>query len=138
MMIIKIIKRCENNFISDVYWPMYDSCLNVLQKFKSSNNKNDNNIYLTNFLAHCNYEQIALHSCGSKFIKTNSNINTNTYVICSGCKKCYFNVSIPVYCPFSQKKYYSKITKEDEENLDPATWEEYHCKNPIINEQWSI
>ena len=38
---------------------------------------------------------------------------------------------------FSHKKYYSKITKESEDNLELATWLEYHCKNPIVNEQMS-
>ena len=134
--IYEITKKCENYFISDIYWPMYDTCSNGLQKFKSFQNKN-NDFYLTNFLSHCSYEQIALHYCGSKFIKISSKINANIYAICSGCKKCYFNTCVPIYCPFSQKKYYTKITKESEDNLEPATWLEYHCKNPIVNEQMS-
>ena len=134
--IYEITKKCENYFISDIYWPMYDTCSNGFQKFKSSYNKNKD-FYLTNFLSHCNYEQIALHYCGSKLIKISSKINTTDYAICSGCKKCYFNSCIPIYCPFSQKKYFSRITKESEDTLEPATWLEYHCKNPIVNEQMS-
>ena len=131
----EITKKCETDFISDVYWPMYDSCSSTYEKFKNS--KNDSNYYLTNFISHCNYEQIAIHSCGSKFIETNSKKTSVTYVLCIGCKKCYFNSSIPVYCPFSHTTYFSKMIKEDNKNLLPATWEEYHCKNPIINEQMS-
>ena len=130
----EITKKCENDFISDVYWPMHDSCLKGYEKFKSSKN---NNYFLSNFLSHCNYEQIALHSCGSKFIEiiNNSNANEKLYALCTGCKKCYFNSLIPVYCPFAQKNYFTKIINEEEKNLPPATWEEYHCKNPKINEQ---
>ena len=132
----EITKKCENDFISDVYWPMYDSCTKGYDKFKSSKT---NMYYLSNFLSHCSYEQIALHTCGSKFIQipSNSNINLKLYALCTGCKKCYFNSMIQVYCPFSQKKYFSKMITEEEKNLPPATWEEYHCKNPIINEQMS-
>ena len=130
----EITKKCENDFISDVYWPMHDSCIKGYEKFKSSKN---NNYFLSNFLSHCNYEQIALHSCGSKFIEiiNNSNAKEKLYALCTGCKKCYFNSLIPVYCPFSQKNYFTKIINEEEKNLPPATWEEYHCKNPEINEQ---
>ena len=131
--IYEITKKCENDFISDVYWPMYDSCIIGYEKSKSS--KINNNLYISNFLSHCNFEQIALHSCGSKFIQINSNINSKIYALCTGCKKCYFSTSIPVYCPFTHKKYYSKILCDEEKNYPPATWEEYHCKNPIINEQ---
>ena len=133
--IYEITKKCENDFISDIYWPMYNSCNNGYEKFKLS--KINNKVYLSNFLSHCNYEQIALHSCGSKFIQIESNINSKIYALCTGCKKCYFGLSIPIYCPFAQKKYYSKILSDEEKDYPPATWEEYHCKNPIINEQMS-
>ena len=131
----EITKKCETEFISDIYWPMFNSCTSTYEKFKNS--KNPLSFYLTNFLSHCTFEEIAMHSCGSKFIETESNKSQIIYVICTGCKKCYFNSSIPAYCPFSHTAYHSKIIKEEEKNLVPATWEEYHCKNPIINEQMS-
>ena len=132
----EITKKCENDFISDVYWPMYDSCIKGYERFKSSK---ANTYYLSDFLSHCNYEQIALHSCGSKFIQiaSNSNINLKLYALCTGCKKCYYHSMIQVYCPFAQKQYFSKMLSEEEKYMPPATWEEYHCKNPIINEQMS-
>ena len=131
----EITKKCENDFISDVYWPMYDSCTKGFENFNASKN----NSFLSSFLSHCNFEQIALHSCGSKFIQiiSNSNSNEKLYAVCIGCKKCYFGSLIPVYCPFSQKKYFSKFLNEEDKKYPPATWEEYHCKNPIINEQMS-
>ena len=135
--VYQMTKKCENNFISDVYWPMYDSCLSGLEKIKSSRNKTNNALFISNFMSHCNFEQIALHSCGSKYIQINSSKNSNIYIACLNCKKCYFNESFPVYCPFNHKTYYSKIIAEDEKSYEPATWSEYHCKNPIINEQMS-
>ena len=135
--VYQMTKKCENNFISDVYWPMYDSCLSGLEKVKSSRNKANNAFFISNFMSHCTYEQIALHSCGSKYIQINSNKSPSIYITCLNCKKCYFDGSFPVYCPFNHKTYYSKLIKEDEKSLEPATWSEYHCKNPIINEQMS-
>ena len=56
--------------------------------------------------------------------------NIHNYVLCTGCKKCYFGVRVPGYCPFAQKQYYFKINDEiDKNDLDPATWDEYHCKD---------
>ena len=134
----EITKRCENNFIKEVYWPMYNACSTTYEKFqKNKNNKNNNKInYVTNFSSHCNYEQIALHTCGSKMLEINPE---NPYIICSGCKKCYYDKCVLGYCPFSMKQYFfKKINKKNEKNfLEPATWEEYHCKNPVINEQMS-
>ena len=34
--------------------------------------------FLTNFLPHCSFDQVPLHTCGSKFIHINNiNINKN-------------------------------------------------------------
>ena len=139
----EMTKKCENDFIYEVYKPMFNMCNNEFEKFqknKKINNSNNNISYLTNFLSHCNFEQIALHSCGAKLISINkdNNSNKNKYIICSKCKKCYFSDCILAYCPFSQKEYYTKILNNNSiTDLQPATWEEYHCKNPIINEQMS-
>ena len=142
-----ITKKCENDFIKEVYWPMFDACIDAYEKYKS-NKMNSNINYLTNFSPHCDYEQIALHTCGSKMIeiyitKKSYNINPQTYALCTGCKKCYFGNHISGYCPFEQKQYFLKIInnnnnqKNQKIDLEPATWEEYHCKNKIINEQMS-
>ena len=139
-----ITKKCENDFIKEVYWPMFDTCSNAYENFKI--NKHNNNInkinFVKNFSSHCNYEQIALHICGAKMLEINFEKkylqNIHTYVLCTGCKKCYFGNRVPGYCPFAQKQYYFKINDQTEkETLDPATWEEYHCKDRIINEQMS-
>ena len=40
------------------------------------------------------------------------------------------------YCPFAQKPYIFRIldteNKNEKNELEPATWEEYHCKNKIL------
>ena len=139
-----ITKKCENDFIKEVYWPMFDICSNAYENFiinKKNNNINKIN-YVKNFSSHCNYEQIALHICGAKLLEINLEKellqNIHTYVLCTGCKKCYYGNRAPGYCPFAQKQYYFKINDQTgEDDLDPATWEEYHCKDRIINEQMS-
>ena len=114
---------------------MHNTRYDAYEKYQiSKNNKNNNKInYLTDFSSHCNYEQIALHTCGAKMLEINS------YIICSECKKCFFDICIQGYCPFSSKIYYfKKIDKINEkQNFEPATWEEYHCENPLINKQMS-
>ena len=139
-----ITKKCENDFVKEVYWPMYDACHNSYEEFKE--NKINNNInkinYLTNFSSHCNYEQIALHKCGSKMLEVNLGKNyIQSFALCTGCKKFYSGNKIQGYCPFAQKPYIFKILdneyKDEKNELEPATWEEYHCKNKIINEQMS-
>ncbi len=131
--IYEMTKKCENDFISDIYWPMYDACVNGYEKYKSS--KKSYSFYISNFLSHCNYEQIAIHSCGSKLIQIKGGPNSEIYAFCTGCQKCYYGCCIPLYCPFSHSNYYSKILKDEEKDLVPATWDEYHCSNPITNEQ---
>ena len=142
-----IIKKCENQFISEVYNPMYNICSSSINKFLSnkllngktnSNNGGMTNQYLTNFLPHCISEKIPLHICGNKFIQiSNNNIE---YVICTWCKKCYFGDSIFMYCSHCNKNYFSGIYENNNminnEILYPATWEKYHC-NIIKNEQMS-
>ena len=117
-----ITKKCENDFIKEVYWPMYDACSNAYENFKI--NKQNNNIkkinYVKNFSSHCNFEQIALHICGAKMLQINLEKeylqNIHTYILCTGCKKCYFGNRVPGYCPFAQKQYYFKINDLTEKN----------------------
>ena len=139
-----ITKKCENDFVKEVYWPTYDTCYNAYEKFKENKmNNNINNInYLTRFSSHCNYEQIALHKCGSKMLQINLGKNyIHSFALCTGCKQFYSGNKIQGYCPFAQKPYIFRIldteNKNEKNELEPATWEEYHCKNKINNEQMS-
>ena len=113
--------------------------------------------YLMKYRKHClNSENIPIHKCSSnkfgKFIEvltynnisiknkinltniSNSSQNTS-YVICSECKTCYVSSFIKMYCPSCQCNYFSSKLKDNEnENILPATWKEYHCQPIIVNE----
>ena len=109
--------------------------------------------YLKKYRKHCiNSEQYPTHKCSSnklgKFIEVFQNNNhlknvlnltnnkeNNSYIICSECKTCYLNSFIKIYCPSCRCDYYSSKLNEDEnENILPATWKEYHCQPIIVNE----
>ena len=131
-------KKCENNFVTDIYWPMRNSCANSIKKYSAKSNKFKD--YLVNFRPHCIYDQIPLHTCGSKFIQImdeNEKLKKNVlYVVCTGCNKCYYSNCIKMNCHYCQINFYSEIIIFPN-NLFPATWKEYHCNNEnmLINEQ---
>ena len=60
-------KQCENNFVTDIYWPMHNLCSSALKQYSEKLNKSKN--ILVNFRPHCIYDQVPLHTCGSKFIQ---------------------------------------------------------------------
>ena len=107
-------------------------------------NNNNNYKYLTHFRKHCvNTDNYALHYCSSKKqgkfieVKTKNIINNKeeiSYVICAECKLCYVSNFILMVCPPCNKKYYSNVLNENEnENILPATWSKYHCGS-MVNE----
>ena len=135
-----IIKKCEIDFTNEVYNPMYNSCLFGLRKYNSTKVHNIAKEYLTNFLPHCSYDQVPLHTCGSKFIYINNiiknkKLNGNGYVLCIGCHKCYYDSCIKMYCPYCQMKFYSHLIEKNKDNIYPATWKKYHCDDYMNNEQ---
>ena len=138
----KEIKKCEIDFVNEIYTPMYNSCLFGLKKYNSTKVHNITKEYLTNFLPHCSFDQVPLHTCGSKFIYIN-NLNKNkkikdnntSYVLCIGCHKCYYDSCIKMYCPYCQMKFYSHLIEKNKDNLYPATWKKYHCDEYLNNEQ---
>ena len=129
-------KQCENKFITDIYWPMRELCLSTKKNFEI-NNTNNPPKYLVNFRPHCLYDQVPLHTCGSKFIPVlDKNIKDKIlYVICSGCDKCYYSNFIIMNCHYCQIDFYSEIISNN--NLFLSTWKKYHCNNDklLINEQ---
>ena len=131
-------KQCENKFITDIYWPMHDLCLNTKNNFYSNNNNNNKINYLINFRPHCLFDQVPLHTCGSKFIQVFDNDKENKiiYVICTGCDKCYYSNCIIMNCHYCQIDFYSEV-KNIKNNLFYATWKKYHCNNDklLINEK---
>ena len=156
----KIIYQNKMDFIKNIYNPMFKLCSLAIKQYSTNNikeNKNFSFSYLNNFRPHCmNPEKnnnldknYALHICGGKFIliidylndnniNNNINVNNNSYIICTKCKKCYFPDSIPMICCFCYTFYYSEIISENVKNKNCylATWSKYHCKN-INNEKMS-
>ena len=135
-----IIKKCEIDFKNEIYYPMYNSCIFGLRKYNSTKVHNITKEYLSNFLPHCSYDQVPLHTCGSKFIYINNiiknkKINNSGYVLCIGCNKCYYDSCIKMYCPYCQMKFYSHLIEKNKNNLYPATWKKYHCDDYMNNEQ---
>ena len=122
--------------------------------------KNNNNIkaqYLKRFRKHCvNLDQIPFHKCSPNkqgklieiFIKNNNkynhrafekkktySINSSSYVVCTGCSLCFVSSFIKMFCPNCKTEYFSsKLDDNENENILPATWKDYHCKPIIVNE----
>ena len=120
---------------------------------------NKNNKYIEkgenfNFLKHCKFQdEIPLHSCNKSnnffllkiekikklkyYIKKYSEIFA---VLCTNCFQIYKSNFIKLYCNFDSINYFTKILSNDitqaKENSDlqPATWEKYHC-HLIVNQQ---
>ena len=131
----------------------YENDFNILNseylKFKNNPNRVQ---YLKRYRKHCiNLEQIPLHKCDQnklgKFIEVFKNKNNRTYsnrksdikqityVICSECSTCYISSFIKMFCSCCKMEYYSsKLDDNENENILPSTWKEYHCKPIIVNE----
>ena len=127
---------------------------------KSTKSKIPSDIYITtNFKRHClKCDDFAFHNCNSKFIpvytnyinnpdrdltnkipkegltsNTEKNFENLTFVICVGCKKAYFSKEIQMLCQHCSQNYLTSIIRSEDVNLQPATWETYHC-GALINE----
>ena len=145
-----IIKKCENDFVTYEYIPMYNALsltLSIISTNINTKNKirysilNENLNYINNFMPHCFHHktnnEYAIHSCGEKLIQINSKIiksknennknkyNKIKYVLCAKCKKSYKNNLILIYCNHCEKNYFSRLIKDVQ--LYPCTWEKYHC-----------
>ena len=106
------------------------------------------------FLKHCKFQdEIPLHTCNKsnnffilKIEKTKKlKYRVKKYseifaVLCTNCFQIYKSNFIKLYCSFDSINYFTKILSkeisESKENSDlqPATWEKYHC-HLIINQQ---
>ena len=102
---------------------------------KNRNFKNDKVKYLTSgYRRHCINEvnnDFATHTCSAKlgkFILVEKNGKID-FVICSNCKKVYYDTMISCQCYKCNTEYYTEILPNDEnEYILPATWDNYHCK----------
>ena len=127
----------SNKIINEKYQNNY----NILSKSYNNYLKRPKNFsYLKHFRKHCIHtDDFAYHSCeyeNSKLIeiKDEKNKNEITHFICSNCKKSYFPNQISLICNYCKINYFSCLLNKDEDpNIQPATWEKYHCQN-LINE----
>ena len=119
----------------------YDNDFKFLNEEFDNFLKNPKNYkYISHFRKHCIHtDHYAIHYCSSnkrgKFIEIKNKLNNNeiSYVVCEECKQCYFSKFILMLCNHCNRKYFSNILKENEdEKILPATWKKYHC-NSLIN-----
>lgn len=128
-----LLKKTEIEFYQNVYLKDKTFFTQALNQFQNSSNSYDTFC----FRKHCKYQDdVPLHFCDQnnhfKLIYENNSIYG---VICTNCKYVYKPNYIKLYCNFSYVSYYSSIIdSEVDNNIQPATWEKYHC-NLIMNEQ---
>ena len=124
----------------------YTNIYNFLSKAWNNQEKNLkkkslNDEILKIYRKHCiNNDEYAYHNCDLKnnaflMIHDNEINNKINYVICIACKKVYFSTFIQCRCHKCNVDYYTSILSPEEDmNLLPATWDNYHCPQ-IINEK---
>ena len=134
----KFKKECETQIYDNLYKPMSTLCQKAFDAYQKSTSKLKQKEfgYLTNFRAHCLFNQVPVHTCKGRFITVNdpNNPNKSLYIICTNCKFCYFDSSILMLCVNCKKEFYSSVISNIEKILPPATWEKYHC-NVMYNAQ---
>ena len=102
------------------------------------------------FLKHCKFQdENPIHCCNKsnnfyilkidKIKKTEYRVRKTTEiygVLCTNCMKIYKANYIKLFCNFDSINYFTKIMEKEseDENIQPATWEKYHC-HLIINQQ---
>ena len=120
------------NSIKFNYIENYKVLNNTYETFiKNRNLKNDKIKFLSSkYRRHCIkevYNDFAFHTC-SKFILLEKNGKID-FVICSNCKKVYYDTMILCKCYKCNKEYYTEIFQNNEdEYILPATWDNYHYK----------
>ena len=130
-----LIEKGLNSIKSD-YNQNFRTLNNTYETYiKNKNFKNDKIKYLTSgYRRHCINEvnnEFATHTCNAKlgkFILVEKNGKID-FVICSNCKKVYYDTMISCKCYKCNIEYYTEILPNNEnEYLLPATWDNYHCK----------
>jgi hypothetical protein len=127
-----LIKKNERIVEETLYYSHYQ----ILNKaWNDYVNKTNEFTCLSNYRKHCRYSKaFAKHTCEGDFIQVLEKGKTK-YVICMECRKSYMHDSILMYCNKCDQKYYSAAIPEDENsNIQPATWDKYHC-NSMKNEK---
>ena len=155
--IISSINLMERHFYKNMYLYDREKLLKTLKykgKFFIENGQN------FSFLKHCSYQKnepnhicnkknnfiIVLDTDYKEDLKGIKNIhrkgssteyNIIYAIICTNCLKSYKSNYIKLFCNFCSIPYYTRIITSNEiynNNLQPATWDKYHC-HLIINQQ---
>ena len=130
----KGLKKVQNDY--KTYYDILSKAWTQQEK-KVSKRKNSELLYIK-YRKHCEgCDDYATHNCGkdSKFLTIKDENDNIKYVICISCKKVYFSHFILCRCYKCKIDFYSNILDDDEDpNLLPATWDNYHCQQ-IINEK---
>ena len=155
--IISSINLMERHFYKNMYLYDREKLLKTLKykgKFFIENGQN------FSFLKHCSYQKNEPnHICNKKnnFIivldtdykadlkgiknihrkGSSTEYNIIYAIICRNCLKSYKANYINLFCNFCSIPYYTRIITSNEiynNNLQPATWDKYHC-HLIINQQ---
>ena len=130
----KGLKKIQNDY--KTYYEILSKAW-IQQEKKISKRKNSELLRIK-YRKHCEgCEDYASHNCDkdSKFLTIKDENNNIKYVICISCKKVYFSHFILSRCYKCKIDYYTNILDDDEDpNLLPATWDNYHCQQ-IINEK---
>ena len=115
-----------NNYLRDLNELME---INKQNKIKGVKDK-----YITNFRKHCpKTENYATHNCNINnkkgYFLPIYNKEHLKYVICMECYKVFLSSKFLNYCTHCNIDYYSNILdKNENQNLMPAAWKNYHCK----------
>ena len=120
------------NYIKTDYNQNYELLNNTFNLY--TKNKNKIKFLTSKYRRHCANEvenEFAMHTCSNKlgkFIIVENNFKTE-FLICSNCKKVYYETMILCKCYKCNIEYYTEILPNKEnEFILPATWDNYHCK----------
>jgi hypothetical protein len=129
---IKEFLKAQDERIIDKYYNTKKYFLKIYNEFKKNPKFVD---YLTKFRKHCkSCPDVAVHNCNSKLILVREN-NEIKYVFCSGCKDVFLSKSLILFCTTCHIDFFSsQVASNDEIDIQPATWENYHCGS-TMNEQ---
>ena len=136
------------NYTKNYYKKNYNIIKNAKNFYESLiyNNTTLEPYYLIRYRKHCcESPMYAHHSCErkkpNKFLIITENIEEFNekqeilFVYCYLCNKVYKSNYFYAYCIICNTSYFSNILKKDENpNLLPATWSNYHCEQ-IINDK---
>jgi len=136
---ITILYKCAQKYnrkYNEIIIPLIEAFEKHEMNIEIKNKESD---YITNFRKHC-YKtgKYAIHKCHKDYDEKGYFIPVYIskkikYVICDSCRKAYVVTRFKNYCEFCHQIYYCNLLSKDENpELLPATWNPPHCES-IIN-----